>query len=221
MDYTPTPAMVPFLDRLAKGAQALDLSLSRDQALRMTRHAAELILWNKKVNLTAIRDPLDMAEKHFADALATGQFLDPGNSTLLDLGSGGGFPGIPLKIMNPGMGLMMVDASRKKVNFLKQVIRVLDLENADAVHARVESLHHDPGFAGQYDAVISRGFAELSKFVDLALPLLKPHGDLFAMKGENAGQEITPDLRDRFHIHTDHYRLPFEKADRYLIRLGT
>lgn len=208
----------PFVQRLAEGCRRLDLFLTGDQTTAMTAHAAELMRWNKKINLTAITGPGAVAEKHFVDAVAASAHIT-GVAKIMDLGSGGGFPGLPLKVLNPHLELVLVDAARKKVNFLKHVIRTLKLDTADAIHSRVEDLHADPDFAGQFDGIVARGFAGLEKFADLALPLLKPGGSLFAMKGENAEREITPDLSRRFDILTSYYRLPFEGADRYVIRL--
>ena len=137
----------------------------------------------------------------------------------MDMGTGGGFPSIPLKVLNPFACFCLVDASRKKVTFLKHVIRTLKLENINAIHSRVEDLALDDAYAENFDAVMSRGFAGLEKFVDLALPLLRPGGKIYALKGKKAEEEITPALKSRFEIRIDHYQLPFEKSDRYMIQL--
>jgi len=100
------------------------------------------------------------------------------------------------------------------------VIRTLGLKNIEALHARVEDLARDDAHAGSYDAVISRAFAELEKFVGFSLPLLKPKGTIYALKGKHAPEEITPDLKSRFKIRMDHYQLPFERSDRYVIQLN-
>ncbi|MCG8565744.1 MAG: 16S rRNA (guanine(527)-N(7))-methyltransferase RsmG [Desulfobacterales bacterium] len=212
------PAMQEFLHCLTQGCQALGLSLTPEQIRLMGLHAQELFNWNGKINLTAIKGSKAVAEKHFVDAVAVSPLV-PSGIRIMDLGSGGGFPGLPLKTMIPDLDLTLVDASRKKINFLKHVIRTQKAEHARAIHSRVEELHTDPGHAGQYDGVISRGFANLDKFIDLAQPLLKPDGVFYALKGENASAEVSPELEERFLIKTDFYKLPFEKADRYLIRL--
>ena len=207
-----------FTQCLKKGCKAVELPLTPAQEDALNLHARELFLWNKKINLTAIRSPKEVAEKHFVDAVAVSRFI-PSGIRLMDLGSGGGFPGLPIKVMVPDIDLTLVDASRKKINFLKQVIRVQGLDQARAVHSRVEDLHEDSDYAEGFDGVISRGFANLEKFVELAQPLLKPQGVLYALKGDNGPAEITPALEDQFKIETEFYSLPFEKADRYLIRL--
>lgn len=184
----------------------------------MEAHAQHLLLWNKKINLTAITEPMAVAEKHFVDCLASIDLFSPGQK-VMDMGSGGGFPGIVLKIMNPSLNIMMVDASRKKISFLKDVIRNLNLKNIDAVHTRVEDLHSDTGFISQFDAVISRAFSELSDFVKLAFPFLKPSGYLFAMKGKTSKNEITKEIAQQFDIQTQTYELPFEKSERHILSL--
>lgn len=185
----------------------------------MVIHAKELMAWNKKINLTAIKDPLLIAEKHFLDSIAGISFFE-NEKTLIDLGSGGGFPGIPLKIMNPSLKVVLVDSSMKKVNFLKHVIRMLHLENIDAVHSRVEDLHDHAGYKNNFDAVISRAFTELEGFVNLASPLLNTAGKIYAMKGKNADKEITPKILKNFDFNTRLYQLPFEKSCRVIIKLS-
>ncbi|WP_022668654.1 16S rRNA (guanine(527)-N(7))-methyltransferase RsmG [Desulfospira joergensenii] len=211
--------ILEFEKHLEQGIRDINLDLTDHQISLISAHARELTLWNKKINLTAITGPLDMAEKHFIDALAIYRFLGPGKR-ILDMGTGGGFPGIPLKILCPALEFSLVDASRKKINFLRHTIRTLGLEKIQALHSRAEDLHHDPEHAGKYDMVISRGFAHLEKFVGLARPFLRPGGIIYAMKGSQALDEITPDLENRFIIRTDAYRLPLQQSERVLVRLG-
>lgn len=208
-----------FERRLVQGAEELGLTLSPAQVRLLETHARELMAWNRKMNLTAIRSPEAIAEKHFIDALAVSRFITR-EKKIMDMGTGGGFPSLPLKIIHPGIAFTLVDAVRKKVTFLNHVIRTLGLDGIRADHARVEELALTEGVAGTFDAVISRGFAQLDVFVALALPMLRPGGVIWAMKGEDGTSEITPDLAGRFRIRTDDYRLPFEKSGRVLIRLS-
>ncbi|SDU60241.1 16S rRNA (guanine527-N7)-methyltransferase [Desulfobacula phenolica] len=197
----------------------MEIKVSDHQAEQMLVHSRELMVWNKKINLTAIKKPLQIAEKHFIDSIAAASFL--GNEqSVIDLGSGGGFPGIPIKIMNPSVNVVLIDSSRKKINFLKHVIRMLDLDKIDAIHSRVEDLHENNAYKNKFDAVISRAFTDLSRFVDLAAPFLNRKGTIYAMKGKNAKQEITPAILNNFNLKSDHYKLPFEKSDRLLIKLS-
>ncbi|WP_299983738.1 16S rRNA (guanine(527)-N(7))-methyltransferase RsmG [Desulfobacula sp.] len=208
-----------FKHHLKTGSNDLGIKLSEHQVKLMAVHAKELMAWNKKINLTAIKDPLQIAEKHFIDSIAVVSFF--GNEKyLIDMGSGGGFPGIPIKIMKPSLKVVLIDSSRKKVNFLKHVIRMLHLENIEAFHSRVEDLHENEAYKNKFDAVISRAFTELSGFVSLASPFLSEEGSIYAMKGKHGRKEITPAVLKKFDLQTDHYQLPFEKSDRLLIKLS-
>ena len=122
--------------------------------------------------------------------------------------------------MNPSLKVVLVDSSRKKVNLLKHVIRILHLENIDAIHARVEDLHENRTYQKKYDAVISRAFTSLSDIVTLAAPFLNEKGTIYAMKGKNAEKEMTSTISNEFDLKTNHYLLPFEKSDRYMIKLS-
>lgn len=207
-----------FSDLLQKGASLSGNRLAPEQIALMSGHAKALSLWNKKINLTAIRDTRSMAEKHFIDTVCICPFLR-NEFRIMDMGTGGGFPAIPLKVLNPDMTMTMVDSVRKKVNFLNHVVRTLKLENIWAVHTRVEELAEHPDHSQTYDAVVSRGFADLDKFVSLAVPMLKPGGRIYALKGGNAQKEISAALQAQFDIAIHHYRLPFSGADRYLISM--
>lgn len=212
--------MIPeFKQTLKNGAKALNIKLSDHHIHLLEGHADQLMLWNKKINLTAINTAQEIAEKHFIDSLSA-SLHTPVAGTLIDLGSGGGFPGLPLKIMDPHLSVILVDASRKKVNFLKYVIRTLGLENIKAVHERAENLHGEPAYAGQFDCVISRAFTELGNFVDLSEPFLNPNGVICAMKGKHVDREIVPAVSKRFSIEKHYYQLPFEKSDRNIILLS-
>ncbi len=175
--------------------------------------------WSRKINLTAIKTPEAVAEKHFFDSMMAGVFLSD-EADIIDIGSGGGFPGLVLQIMNPSLRLVLVDASRKKIHFITHVIHLLGLEGVRAVHARAESLHNRDGYRSRFDAAISRALADLGQFINLADPLLKEGGRIYAMKGRRAEAEITSDLARRYDFHTFFYHLPFEKADRRVIRLS-
>lgn len=207
-----------FCETLCLGSRQMGISLTQKQIDQMVCHAAQLEKWNKRTNLTAITGPSAMARKHFLDAIAIQPFVHQGR-TILDLGSGGGFPGLPLKLLHENMDMVLVDASRKKVNFLKHVIRLLGTGGIEAIHGRVESFHQDPDFAGRFDAVLARGFAGLSSLASLASPLLQPKGTIYALKGPRAAQEITSSLKSQFVIQCDYYTLPLIEADRCLVRL--
>ncbi|MCP3874419.1 MAG: 16S rRNA (guanine(527)-N(7))-methyltransferase RsmG [Desulfobacteraceae bacterium] len=208
-----------FKAHINKGSKLLNIKVSNLQADLMAIHARELLTWNKKINLTAIKEPLQVAEKHFIDSIIPTLFFNT-EETFIDLGAGGGFPGIPIKIMNPSLKVVLVDSSRKKVNFLKHVIRMLNLENIDAVHSRVEHLHDNDDYKKKFDAVISRAFTQLPDFASLANPFLNKKGIIYAMKGKQGKDEITSEVIEKYDIQFNYYQLPFEKSDRQMIQLS-
>ena len=200
-----------------------------DKAIDLTvEFASELITLNKKTNLTAITDPVEVVEKHIIDSFIPAKFIPP-NSSVIDIGTGGGFPGIPLKILMPSLSVSLVDSSRKKINFLKYVIRILNLQDISAHQCRVEELSNHSDFAGQFDVVISRAFTSLKKFLFLAVPLIKPDGFIIAMKGKEVEKELD-DLKAKkiradiyqinshqFSFQVEKYRLPISCDDRSLV----
>jgi 16S rRNA (guanine527-N7)-methyltransferase len=167
---------------IAEGAAPLGLVPGPDHIALFARHARILLEWNAVTNLTTITRPEDIALNHFLDSLAAAAAVPPG-SEVLDVGSGGGFPGLPLHVAVSGLRTTLLDASRKKVSFLRHVIRTLGLERAQALHGRVEELGRCPGQAGCYDVVVSRAFATVTELLLAAWPLVKPGGRVVALKG--------------------------------------
>jgi len=204
------------------GAQKLGIVIDAGITAQFSIHAAELIRWNRKLNLTAITHPEDLAVKHFLDSLAPAHFI-PDNARMLDIGSGGGFPGIPLKILNPSLRVLLIDGTRKKVNFLKHVLRTLKLESTEARHIRAENLRQDPGYVNFFDVIISRALSSLDLFVRIALPLLAKDGAIMAMKGEVSQKELDAvnldDLEGRYRLEVQNYRLPSIETARSIVIL--
>ncbi len=178
-----------WLDYLDENAGNLGVDLAAEQLLLCQEFARALVLWNKKVNLTAIVDPRDMVIRHFADSLAPVPSLKNA-SRILDIGSGAGFPGIVIKIALPGLELVSVDSQRKKVSFQNHVVGALGLENARAVHARAQDLTRDKGLIQGFDVVISRAVADLETLWGLARPFLNKNGVFIAMKSQGKEQEL-------------------------------
>jgi 16S rRNA (guanine527-N7)-methyltransferase len=167
-------------------AAELDIEIDPGQLAKFCELAAELRKWNRKINLTAIRDDRDIVVKHFTDSLTLLRIVNKSGS-LLDIGSGGGFPSIPLKVLLPGLSVVSVDAVEKKILFQRQAARLLQLHDFTAVHARAEELVRK--YASHFDCIVSRAFSDLPHFVSLALPLLKNTGRIIAMKGREGGEE--------------------------------
>jgi len=193
------------------GARTLGIKIDEAVTIPFSIHASELITWNRKMNLTAVTHPRDIAIKHYLDSMAPAAFI-PEGVRLLDIGSGGGFPGIPLKILKPSLSVLLIDSVRKKVNFLKHVVRTLRLSNIDVFQIRAENLIKDPPCANSFDVVISRALSDLAPFVKTALPLLAEQGKIIAMKGEvdqpelEAVRAVAPE--NRYDIEVTNYRLP-------------
>lgn len=203
---------------LESGLQSCDIQLSEEQLRAMMIHADELLKWNRKTNLTAITQPDEMIEKHYIDSILGTIGLDSG-SRILDIGSGGGFPGIPLKIFFPDIDILLLDASRKKISFLKHVIRILGLKQIEAIHSRAQDLCREKRFNHQFDIVISRAFSNLAQFIELGSPFLSSNGFLFALKGKNFQAELEPINKKLFTIDIHSYVLPFTKAQRHIIKI--
>jgi 16S rRNA (guanine527-N7)-methyltransferase len=170
---------------IVDGAAAFGLTVKPEHARLFARHAALLLKWNRVTNLTAITDPAAMALNHYLDCLAAAPLLRPGDS-LLDAGSGAGFPGIPLHITVPGLKTTLIDASRKKVSFLRQVIRDLELDGIHALQARVEAPPAALAADGGFRVIASRAFSALEVFLRAASPLLGEAGCIVAFKGQLA-----------------------------------
>lgn len=175
------------LSLLSDHAAVLGISLSREHMEKFGVYLRELKAWNKKFNLTAIQEDRDIVIKHFLDSLTPLKFIKPG-STVLDIGSGAGFPGIPLKIVEPSLKVTLIDSVNKKVTFMKHIISELGLTDIEALHTRAEELAKTR--EDTYDVVISRALTSLSDFIKLGEPFLKPEGLLIAMKGSKADEEV-------------------------------
>lgn len=170
---------------LRQGAQKMGVELNHQACQQLLDYLALLQKWNKVYNLSAIRDPQDMLVKHLLDSLAVVPMLQQATpKTLIDVGTGGGLPGIPLAIVFPQLPVSLLDSNQKKTRFLVQVKAQLGLANVRVLHTRVED-HTE-----HYDAVISRAFTALDNFVVLTEPLLAAKGTWWAMKSQNLPAEM-------------------------------
>lgn len=174
------------LEILQSGIAALDLQLSSGQLAQLDLYAEELKKWNKKINLTAITADHDIAIKHFVDSLALARFIKE-DSALLDIGSGAGFPCIPLKIALPNLRVTSIDAVEKKILFQRNVARLLGFTEFRAIHGRAELLKESE--EQRFDVVVSRAFSELGSFLSMAGPVVKGDGTIIAMKGKDGKEE--------------------------------
>jgi 16S rRNA (guanine527-N7)-methyltransferase len=175
-------------DELSRGLEALDLSLPKAAQAKLLQHIELVAKWNRVYNLTAVRELDQMLTQHVFDSIAVASHLK--GSTLVDVGSGAGFPGIALAIAQPAIAVTLVEANHKKSAFLKQAVIELGVDNADVVNARVETWKP----VTRYDVVISRAFSDLAEFVALAGHLCADGGVLAAMKGVYPFEEL-PQVR--------------------------
>lgn len=206
---------------IRKGIAPFGVNIDEQQIRFYYRHAEALLQWNRKINLTAITDPQEIAIKHFVDSIGPLPLLKP-MQHVLDVGSGGGFPGLPLKVLCPSMELTLLDAVRKKTSFIQHVIRTLKLNGAQAIHGRVEDLSQ-PAKDMFFDTIVCRAFSDLANIFGNAWPLLIPEGKMVVWKGRVPEKEII-EFRKLYRkellllemkIHT--YRLPIFDAERTLI----
>ena len=182
----------------AAAASLLNLSLTSAQAAAFQTYADELAEWNAKFNLTAIADPEGVQIKHFLDSLTcliafrAAPVTQPSGEqplSIIDIGSGAGFPGLPLKIVCPAIRLTLVEATGKKVRFLEHMISRLGLSGVAAIQARAEAIGHDPAHRERYDWALARAVAELPALVEYLLPLVPRGGRCVAQKGESGPAE--------------------------------
>ena len=176
---------------LLESAQALGITLSEAQTDQFMQYLSLLLEWNEKMNLTAITDPVEVVQKHFIDCISVLPHLDlQGGETMIDVGTGAGFPGVPLKIANPALQVTLLDALQKRLTFLDTLTQSLDLSDVTLVHSRAEDGGQNPDLREQFDLCVSRAVANLAVLLEYCLPFVKVGGKLAALKGPDATQEI-------------------------------
>lgn len=174
---------------LEQGVAALQLHLDHQQMNQLMSYLELLIKWNAVYNLTSVRDPLDMVKQHLLDSLSVAYAFSQASS-VLDVGSGGGLPGMVLAIVYPDKQFTLIDTVNKKTAFLQQVKAELGLKNVTVCTGRVEQLEIQLGMQIKFDVITSRAFSELANFVNWAGYLLAPQGKMLAMKGQLPQHEI-------------------------------
>ncbi|MCX8012503.1 MAG: 16S rRNA (guanine(527)-N(7))-methyltransferase RsmG, partial [Desulfobacterota bacterium] len=195
--------------------------LSKESLSQFEIYFNELIAWNKKINLTRITERSRVFIEHFLDSLLPQKFI-PVGSNLADLGSGGGFPGVPLKIIRPDLRVTLIDSSLKKITFLQHLIRLLGLSGIDTFHTH---LGDKTLINRSYEICIGRALAPLKKFLALSLPLKSPPGTIIAMKGPNFLRELieAKDFLARQKIflkEVEEFTLPFVHKKRAILIFG-
>lgn len=211
----------PLFAPLNDAAQTLGLNLGEAQLEQLLAYLGLIQKWNKVYNLTAVRDPEAMLVQHLVDSLSLlpalrRQLAGKPGQRLMDVGSGGGLPGVVVAICEPGLDVSCVDAVAKKASFIQQVAAELRLPNLHGIHSRVEALQVDP-----FDIITSRAFASLLDFTQLTRQHLKPDAIWLAMKGQHPDEEIAALPQDVEVFHVEQLQVPGLDAQRCLIWIKT
>ncbi|AWL29156.1 16S rRNA (guanine(527)-N(7))-methyltransferase [Acinetobacter defluvii] len=207
--------MHPYFQDLKQGSEKLGLKLSDEALGLLLKYQDALVLWNKAYNLTAIRDPKEMLVKHLLDSLSILNDLPQGR--LLDIGTGGGMPGMIIALCQPERQCVLLDSNGKKIRFLKQFIADLKLQNVVAVQTRVEN-EDSIQELGQFDVITSRAFASLTDFVAASKPFMHTESVIASMKGLIPEDEVAQ-LKDQFNCEIIELHVPRLDEQRHLLLL--
>lgn len=176
-----------FKIELKRACEKNKIMLLEEQIEKFYKYMNLLIEWNQKINLTAIVEPKEIIQKHFIDSMSVLNYIQD-KKNIIDVGTGAGFPGIPIKIANPNINVTLLDSLQKRVNFLSEVVSQLELDKIKAVHSRAEDYAKEN--RESYDVAISRAVANMSTLVEYLLPYVKQDGIVICMKGPNIEDEL-------------------------------
>ena len=203
-------------EEFIEAVKELGVELTEDQLNKLNRFYELLKNWNEKMNLTRIIEEEDVYLKHFYDSLTIARVVNlKEKETLCDVGTGAGFPGLVIKIVYPNLKVTLVDSLLKRVKYLNDVIKQLNLKNIEAIHVRGED------FRGSFDVVTSRAVANIEKLLDYTMHLVNKNGVFVAMKG-NIDKEITPEIKQKIEKKyiiekIEYFLLPKERSQRSII----
>lgn len=177
-----------FKEKLKEKVQKLEINITQKQLEQFWQYMNVLLQWNQKMNLTAIVEPQEIILKHFIDSLTIIKEIKE-EQRIIDVGTGAGFPGIPLKIVKPALSLTLMDSLNKRITFLQEVVKTLKLENIELIHARAEELARTKEHREQYDIAVSRAVAPLNVLLEYLVPFLKVGGEAICMKAASIEKE--------------------------------
>lgn len=199
------------------------IDLSEQQMNQFEMYYQELVTWNEKMNLTGITDRDQVYIKHFYDSITLSFHIQMGEiTTLADIGSGAGFPGIPLKICFPHLKLTIIDSLNKRIHFLQHVVDQLGLQDVTLIHGRAEDLARKVELRDSFDLATARAVARLAVLNEFCLPFVKQGGMFAAMKGSNPEEEVKEAKRSLSELKgqlraTPHFSLPLENSERHIV----
>ena len=178
-----------FKSNMLNLSKKIEINLSDEQIEKFYKYFVLLKEWNEKINLTSITEENDVILKHFIDSLTVSKYLNNAYS-ILDVGTGAGFPGIPIAILNNSIEVKLLDSLNKRILFLNEIINVLNLKNVECFHGRAEDFGHELLFREMFDVVVSRAVASSSVLAEYLLPFAKINGYVIFMKGNDINQEL-------------------------------
>ena len=177
--------MIPDFALSCSEYESVGLTLSREQYEKLSIYAEFLVEYNEKVNLTAITEPMEILRKHFIDSILLTKYVDvPLNSTLIDVGTGAGFPSVPIKIYRPDIKITLLDSLNKRIDYLKQLCEKLEID-AEFIHGRAEDFSKKEEYREKFDFSCARAVANMALLSELCIPFVKQNGCFVAMKGPN------------------------------------
>ncbi len=182
--------LTPQIPRIRRGLDALGVRSPQNGPALLAQYGALLLEQNQVMNLTAITDPDQVTDLHFLDSAALLAYTDFSTKTVIDVGTGAGFPGVPLRILEPSLSLTLLDSLGKRVHWLESVCETLGLDGVTCLHARAEEQALQPGFRDGFDIAVSRAVASLEVLTELCLPYVKVGGLFLAMKSVDAREEL-------------------------------
>ena len=215
---------MPMREYLERGLIQLGLTPPEGAIDKLMLYCDRLLEQNKVMNLTAITDPYKVAELHFLDSAALLTHCELKDASLIDVGTGAGFPGVVLKILEPSLQLTLLDSLQKRLLWLEELCRELELEGVTILHGRAEELSHQKAYRDQFDFATARAVAALTMLCELCLPYVKPGGAFLAMKTGHEEEEtknaaaLLP-LLGGGDVHAVDYRLPESEVSRRLLRI--